>query len=132
MQKNMNKIKQRILLYAEMDRKISELSETYASIIAEELLKIYPEINDINSDDPALNWAYDIINSNSNAEVIETLNRLESIIDSKRINDALGSKSFLNNELSREEVLELKVKELQNYVEELEGELKGQKIAKLR
>lgn len=128
----MNKIKQRILLYAEVNRKISELLETYAAIIADELLKIYPEINDIDSDDTALNWAYDIINSNSNAEVIETLNRLESIIDSKRINDVLGSKSFLNNELSREEALELKVKELQNYVEKLEDDLKGQKIAKLR
>lgn len=115
----MNKNRQKILMYAEVNRKLSEIQDTYVNNIVEELLKIHPDINEINPDgiwdtgDNALNWSYDIINANNNEEVIETLDRLQSILDNKR---------STNKELSKEERLNIKIKELTEYIEKLEKE----------
>lgn len=115
----MNKNRQKILMYAEVNRKLSEIQDTYVNNIVEELLKIHPDINEINSDDiwdtgdNALNWSYDIINANNNEEVIKTLDRLQSILDNKR---------STNKELSKEERLNIKIKELTEYIEKLEKE----------
>lgn len=115
----MNKNRQKILMYAEVNRKLSEIQDTYVNNIVEELLKIHPDINEINPNDiwdtgdNALNWSYDIINANNNEEVIETLDRLQSILDNKR---------STNKELSKEERLNIKIKELTEYIEKLEKE----------
>lgn len=115
----MNKNRQKILMYAEVNRKLSEIQDTYVNNIVEELLKIHPDINEINPDDiwdtedNALNWTYDIINANNNEEVVETLDRLKSVLDNKR---------STNKELSKEERLNIKIKELTEYIEKLEKE----------
>jgi hypothetical protein len=110
----MNKNGQKILMYAEVGRKLSEVQDTYVTNIVDELLKIHPDINEINPEDSAENWAYDIINASDNHEVIETLNRL---------NDILQEKRSTNKELSKEERLNIKNKELMEYIGKLEREL---------
>lgn len=110
----MNKNKQKILMYAEVNRKLSEIQDIYINNIVDELLKIHPDINEINSEDPAEHWAYDIINASDNEEVVATLNRL---------NDILEEKKGTNKELTKEERLNIKIKELTEYIEKLEKEI---------
>jgi hypothetical protein len=80
----MNKISKNIILtYAKGIRTIqSEQIDPYRKLIEDELIKVYPELKD--RDDNALNWSFDIINANSNAEVVETLERLNKIISDER------------------------------------------------
>ena len=80
----MNKISKNIILtYARGVRTIqNEQIDPYIKLIEDELIKVYPELKD--REDNALNWAYDVMNAESNAEVVETLERLEKIIGEER------------------------------------------------
>ncbi len=80
----MNKISESIIVtYAKALRRIqTEQVDPYIELIEKELIKLYPELKD--REDNALNWAYDIINAESNTEVVETLTRLEKIITNER------------------------------------------------
>lgn len=72
-----------ILTYAKALRTIQkDQIDPYINLIEKELIKVYPELED--RDDNALNWAYDILNATSNAEVVETLTRLDKIITNER------------------------------------------------
>lgn len=80
----MNKISKNIILtYARGVRTIqNEQIDPYIKLIEAELIKLFPELKD--REDNALNWAYDVMNAESNAEVVETLERLEKIIGEER------------------------------------------------
>lgn len=117
----MIKNKQKILMYAEVGRKLVEAQNEWIGHIVDELLKIHPDIDQINPDDSSENWAVDIINTSCDQEVEETLTRLESILNEKRDQ---------NKPLSKEETLEIKIKELTSYVEKLEKENKTLKFIK--
>lgn len=72
-----------IITYAKALRTIQkDQIDPYINLIEKELIKVYPELED--RDDNALNWAYDILNAESNAEVVETLTRLDKIITNER------------------------------------------------
>ena len=77
----MNKISESIIVtYAKALRRIqTEQVDPYIELIEKELIKLYPELKD--REDNALNWAYDILNASSNSEVIETLDRIELILE---------------------------------------------------
>jgi hypothetical protein len=60
----------------------TEQVDPYIELIEKELIKLYPELKD--REDNALNWAYDILNADSTAEVVETLTRVEKIITNER------------------------------------------------
>ena len=83
----MNKISKNIILtYAKGIRTIqSEQIDPYLKLIEAELIKVYPELKD--REDNALNWAYDVMNAESNTEVVETLERLDKIIRNERASD---------------------------------------------
>jgi len=80
----MNKISENIIVtYAKALRRIqTEQIDPYIDLIEKELIKLYPELKD--REDNALNWSYDILNAESNTEVVETLTRLEKIITDER------------------------------------------------
>lgn len=80
----MNKISKNIILtYAKAIRTIqTEQIDPYIKLIEAELIKLFPELKD--REDNALNWAYDVMNAESNAEVVETLERVEKIIGEER------------------------------------------------
>jgi hypothetical protein len=80
----MNNINKNIILtYAKAIRTIqSEQIDPYIKLIETELIKLFPELKD--REDNALNWAYDVMNAESNAEVVQTLERLEKIITEER------------------------------------------------
>jgi len=80
----MNNISKNIIItYAKALRAIQkDQIDPYINLIEKELIKVYPELED--RDDNALNWSYDILNADSNAEVVETLTRLEKIITDER------------------------------------------------
>jgi hypothetical protein len=72
-----------ILTYARKIRNVQkEQIDPYIELIENELITLFPELKD--REDNALNWAYDIINAESNTEVVETLTRLEKIITNER------------------------------------------------
>ena len=72
-----------ILTYARKIRNVQkEQIDPYIGLIENELITLFPELKD--REDNALNWAYDIINAESNTEVVETLTRLEKIITNER------------------------------------------------
>ena len=77
----MNKISESIIVtYAKALRRIqTEKVDPYIELIEKELIKLYPELKD--REDNALNWAYDIINADSTAEVVETLDRIKQIFE---------------------------------------------------
>ena len=81
---NMNNINKNIIItYAKALRTIQkEQIDPYIELIEKELIKLFPELE--HREDNALNWAYDILNAESNAEVVETLNRVEKIITEER------------------------------------------------
>ena len=80
----MNNINKNIIItYAKALRTIQkEQIDPYIELIEKELIKLFPELE--HRKDNALNWAYDILNAESNAEVVETLNRVEKIITEER------------------------------------------------
>ena len=80
----MNDISKNIIItYAKALRTIQkEKIDPYIELIEKELNKLYPELKD--REDNALNWAYDILNADSNTEVVEILSRLESILADER------------------------------------------------
>jgi hypothetical protein len=80
----MNNISKNIIItYAKALRTIQkEQIDPYIELIEKELIKLFPELE--HREDNALNWAYDILNAESNAEVVETLNRVEKIITEER------------------------------------------------
>jgi len=80
----MNKISENIIVtYAKALRRIqTEQIDPYIDLIEKELIKLYPELKD--REDNALNWSYDILNAESNTEVVEILTRLEKIITDER------------------------------------------------
>jgi hypothetical protein len=80
----MNNINKNIIItYAKALRTIQkEQIDPYIELIEKELIKLFPELKD--REDNALNWAYDILNAESNTEVVETLTRLEKIIIKER------------------------------------------------
>jgi len=80
----MNKLSKNIILtYAKALRTIqNEQIDPYIKLIETELIKLYPELKD--REDNALNWAHDIFNLESNTEVVETLTRLDKIINEER------------------------------------------------
>ena len=80
----MNNINKNIIItYAKALRTIQkEQIDPYIELIEKELIKLFPELKD--REDNALNWAYDILNAESNTEVVETLNRVEKIITEER------------------------------------------------
>jgi hypothetical protein len=98
-------------MYAEVSRKLLEIQNSYIDHIAEELVKIHPDINDVFSSSAAEDWACDITSSTNNESVVEILDRLESRLIKNR-----------NSNLSNEETLKIKIKELQNYIKKLEDE----------
>ena len=72
-----------ITTYARKIRNVqSEQIDPYIELIEQELIKVYPELKD--REDNALNWAYDIINAESDVDVAETLNRVDTIITNER------------------------------------------------
>jgi hypothetical protein len=72
-----------ILTYAKALRTIqTEQINPYISLIEKELINAYPELKD--REDNALNWAYDVLNAESNTDVMETLTRLDDIITKER------------------------------------------------
>ena len=80
----MNNINKNIIItYAKALRTIQkEQIDPYIELIEKELIKLFPELE--HREDNALNWAYDILNAESNTEVVETLTRLEKIIIKER------------------------------------------------
>lgn len=74
----MNDITKNIILtYARAVRSIQNNQiEVYINNIAKELTQQWPSLDETN----AIDWAYDIINADSNQEVVYTLNRLEGIL----------------------------------------------------
>ena len=80
----MNNINKNIILtYAKALRTIqSQQIDPYLKLIEAELIKLYPELKD--REDNALNWAFDVMNAESNTEVVETLTRLDKIINEER------------------------------------------------
>jgi hypothetical protein len=80
----MNNINKNIIItYAKALRTIQkEQIDPYIELIEKELIKLFPELE--HREDNALNWAYDILNAESNTEVVETLTRLEKIINNER------------------------------------------------
>lgn len=98
----MNKSKQKILMYAEVYRAVSNVQNQHLELIADELAKLYPSITDENV---AIDWALDIVNEQDNAGAIKTIERIGQIVDAQT--DEM-------DELTR---LRIKVKELQDYIE---------------
>lgn len=73
-------LKKNITMYAKKFRDVqSEQIDLYIELIEMELRQLYPEL--IDREDGVENWAYDIVNASSNSEVIETLDRIELILE---------------------------------------------------
>lgn len=97
----MNKSKQKILMYAEVYRAVSETQNQHLEMIANELTKIFP----ITDENVAIDWALDIVNEADNAGVIQTIDRIGKIVEAQ------------TSEMDEVTRLRIKVKELQNYIE---------------
>lgn len=83
---NMNKqnteafLKKNIVMYAKKVRDIQkEQVDPYIELIEKSISELYPSL--VNKDDGPQNWACDIVNASSNTEVIETLDRIEQILE---------------------------------------------------
>ncbi len=73
-------LKKNITMYAKKIRDIqSDQIDPFVKLIEEELRQLYPVL--IGKEDGVEDWACDIINASSNSEVIETLDRIEQILD---------------------------------------------------
>ena len=73
-------LKKNITMYAKKIRDVqSEQIDPFIELIGTELRELYPEL--IDKEDGVENWAYDIVNASSNSEVIETVDRIEQILE---------------------------------------------------
>lgn len=74
----MNDITKNIILtYARAVRSIqNDQIGPYINNIAKEIMKQWPSLDETN----AIDWAYDVINADSNQEVVYTLNRIDGIV----------------------------------------------------
>lgn len=72
-------LKKNIAMYAKKVHDIQrEQVDPYIKLIEQNLSELYPAL--VDREDGVENWACDIVNATSNAEVIETLNRIESLL----------------------------------------------------
>lgn len=73
-------LKKNIMMYTKKIRDINrEQIEPYMELVEKNLSGLYPSL--VDKDDGIENWTCDIVNSSSNAEVIETLDRIEHILE---------------------------------------------------
>ena len=116
----MNKNKQKILMYAEVFRTLSKTQDNYIESITDELLKMYPQLIRENTDgsdlSSAKDWAYDIVNTSNNQEIIETLDRVANYVSE------IKEETTDLDELTR---LRIKVRTLQDYIKTLESDYQG-------
>ena len=78
--------KRNIIMYAKKIRDIqTQQIDPFIELIEKHLVELYPELEN-KEEDGAKDWACDIINSDSNTEVIETLERIENIIHNQNKN----------------------------------------------
>ena len=78
--------KRNIIMYAKKIRDIqTQQIDPFIELIEKHLVELYPELEN-KEEDGAKDWACDIINSDSNTEVIETLDRIENIIHNQNKN----------------------------------------------
>ena len=72
-------LKKNIVMYAKKVRDIQrDQIDPYVDLIEKSLAELYPSL--VNRDDGVPNWACDIVSAASNTEVIETLGRIEDIL----------------------------------------------------
>jgi hypothetical protein len=82
-----NTSKNIIITYARAIRDIqSKQIDPYMELIEKELIKIWPDLE--GQEDGAANWACDISSATSNEEVASILNRLNNIVENRRIEDS--------------------------------------------
>lgn len=73
-------LKKNIVMYAKKVRDIQrEQIDPYIDLIEKNLSELYPSL--VNRNDGVENWTCDIVNTNSNLEVMDTLDRIESILN---------------------------------------------------
>ncbi len=73
-------VKKNIVMYAKKVRDIQrDQIDPYMELIQKNLAELYPSL--VDKDDGVENWTCDIANASSNAEVIETLDRVEQILE---------------------------------------------------
>jgi hypothetical protein len=76
-----------IITYARAIRDIQNKQiDPYMELIEKELIKIWPDLE--GQEDGAANWACDISSATSNEEVASILNRLNNIVENRRIEDS--------------------------------------------
>jgi hypothetical protein len=79
-------LKKNVVMYAKKIRDIQKNQiDPFIELIEKHLVELYPELEN-KEEDGAKDWACDIINSDSNTEVIETLERIENIIHNQNKN----------------------------------------------
>jgi len=82
-----NTSKNIIITYARAIRDIQNKQiDPYMELIEKELIKIWPDLE--GQEDGAANWACDISSATSNEEVASILNRLNTIVENRRIEDS--------------------------------------------
>jgi hypothetical protein len=82
-----NTSKNIIITYARAIRDIQNKQiDPYMELIEKELIKIWPDLE--GQEDGAANWACDISSATSNEEVASILNRLNNIVENRRIEDS--------------------------------------------
>ena len=73
-------LKKNILMYAKKIRNIQkEQVDPYVELIETELGQLYPAL--IGRNDSLSDWTCDIMNAESNSEIMETLDRIEQILE---------------------------------------------------
>jgi hypothetical protein len=73
-------LKKNIVMYAKKVRDIQrDQIDPYIDLIEKSLAELYPSL--VNRDDGVPNWACDIVSAASNSEVIETIDRIEQILE---------------------------------------------------
>ena len=107
-------------MYAEVFRTLNKTQDSYIEAITDELVKMYPRLIRENTDNTDLSsakdWAYDVVNSSNNQEVIETLDRVASYVSE------IKEETSDIDELTR---LRIKVQTLQDYIKTLESNYDG-------
>ena len=107
-------------MYAEVFRTLSKTQDNYIEAITDELVKMYPQLIRENTDgsdlSSAKDWAYDVVNSSNNQEVIETLDRVVNYVSE------IKEETDDQDELTR---LRIKVRTLQDYIKTLESDYQG-------
>lgn len=73
-------LKKNVVMYAKKVRDVqTEQIYPFINLIEDNLKELYPEL--IDREDGIKNWACDIVNASSNSEVIDTLDRIEQILE---------------------------------------------------